>query len=392
MAQAPPVNPPIRVEYFGAERGFAIGMQAVTMLCVLRNTGAAPIAENTLRLRCYTLAGLDYTTGETWPVLPSIGAGQTVAYRWVLVPAANGGPLIASALITENKPINVAAPGPANDFAANFAPQAVLNVIPRLAAEPKLDPPNVPPGAAPQAVASEDSAWLGNERVGVRIVAAGNREPILLLGGKFGADWKLLALSASLFSVLSGEPGQIPWRQTFHWSDSRPASTHAGAALTLRGALGTQWRGEVTLQTQSGTAAIQGTFRLTARRLMRLYDCQIPRLIARDAAKPLPGAANGTPNAFSDLPAVLPENARIAAARTGPFTFGIAWPGNFAYANWTAQKNPAVPLTDFPLLGAAWRSGPGTLMQPGETIEIPFRLFAFAPSETLRDALRFLEN
>lgn len=360
------------------------------MLCLLKNTGAAPSVENTLRLRCYTLAGLDYTTGETWPVLPAIGAGQTLAYRWVLVPSANSGPLVASALLTENKPANPIASGPKMPAPASFAPQAILTVIPRLEAELKLDPPSLQNKAAPQAIAGDNSAWIGNERIGLRIVAAGNREPILLLGGKSSAEWKPLALSAALFSVLSGEPGQIPWRQTFHWRDSRLTSNATTAALTLSGVLGTQWRGEIILQTQSGTAAIQGVLRLTSRRLMRLYDFQLPRLLARDAARPLPGAANGTPFDLSALPAVLPEAARIAAAKNGAFTFGIAWPKNFAYANWTAEKNPVVPLTDFPLLGAAWRSGQGTLMQPGETIEVSFRLFAYAPSETLRDALRFL--
>ena len=203
---------------------------------------------------------------------------------------------------------------------------------------------------------------------------------------------KPLALSVPLFTVLSGEPGQIPWRQTFHWNDSRPASDHETAALTLRGTLGTQWRGEITLRTQAGTAAIQGILRLTARRLMRLYDFRLPRLLARDAAKPLPGAANGTAIEAPNLPAVLPETARISAAMTAPFSFGIVWSKTFPYAQWTAEKTPAVSVGDFPLLGAAWRSERGTLMQPGETVEVPFRLFAYAPSETLRDALRFLIN
>ena len=384
------------MEYFGAERGVAVGTQAVTMLCIVRNTGAAPIAENTLRLRCYTLAGLDYTTGETWPLLPALGAGQARAYRWVLVPSAPRGPLIASALLTANRPAVFAARGPKRtpaDAPANFDPQAILNVIPRLDEEPKLNPPDPKNSAAPQALAGEESAWVGNERVGLRVIAAeGNREPVLLLCGKNGAGWRLLALSATLFAVTSGEPGQIPWRQTFHWSDSRPASTAEAATLTLRGSLGTQWRGEITLQTQSGTAAIQGVFRLTARRLMRLYDLRLPRLLARDAAQPMPGAANGTPLEMPDAPAVLPAAARIGAAKTEAFTFGLAWSKTFPYANWTAERSPAVSLTDFLILGAEWRDARGTLMQPGETIEVPFRLFAFAPSDTLRDALRFLIN
>ena len=43
------------------------------------------------------------------------------------------------------------------------------------------------------------------------------------------------------------------------------------------------------------------------------------------------------------------------------------------------------------LLGIEWE-GPdaGSVIQPGATVEIPFRLFAFGPSDTLKDALRFI--
>ncbi len=393
----PKTAPQIRVEYFGAERGAAIGTQAVTLLCIVRNTGAVALPEKTLRLRCYTLSGLDYTTGETWPALPAIGAGQALAYRWVLAPSARTGTLIAAALLTENRPTEsrTGSPPPnvkqALETFANFAPQVAIRVIPRRETALELDPPNATANVAPQSVAGTDSAWLGNERVGLRVVAGQrNREPILLLGGRNGGDWKPLAVSAALFSALSGEPGQTPWRQTFHWMDALASSTRSAATLTLRGALGTQWRGEVIFKTESGTAAIAGTLRLTARRRMRLYDLQTPQLLDCDAAKSFPGAANGTPVFLPDAPAVLPEAAQVEAVHSGAFTFGIAQAKTFSYANWTAEKFPAQTLTDFPILGAAWRNPRGTLLLPGETLEVPFRLFAFAPSETLRDALRFL--
>src|SRR5450631_3166121 len=43
--------PDIRVDYFGAEKGYAVGSNAVTMLCVLRNVGRAALPEGTLRVR-----------------------------------------------------------------------------------------------------------------------------------------------------------------------------------------------------------------------------------------------------------------------------------------------------------------------------------------------------
>ena len=393
----PAVAPQVQIVYFGAERGFVVGTQPVTLLCVARNTGAVPILENALRLRCYTLAGLDYTTGETWPALPALAPGQTIAYRWTLTPAAQSGPLIAAALLTGNNARPLSGRGPkaasAESSATEITPQAVLSVIPRFPSEPKLDAPNLALAAPPLSQAAEASAWVGNDRIGARLLASANREPVLLLGGRNGADWKVVAVSAPLFSVCSGEEGQIPWRQTFRWDDSRAYSEKETATLTLRGSLGTQWRGEIVLQARSGTAVMQGVLRLTARRLMRLRELAAPRLLARDAAKPMSGLPNGTVIDFLDKPVVLPASERIAAALVAPFVVGLTWPKSFAYANWTAAPDSAASLSEFPILGTTWRGGErGTLMQPGETIEVPFRLFAYAPSETLRDALRFLMN
>jgi hypothetical protein len=43
-----------------------------------------------------------------------------------------------------------------------------------------------------------------------------------------------------------------------------------------------------------------------------------------------------------------------------------------------------------PLPGAQWDDARGTVILPGAAVEIPFRLFASGPSDTLRDALRFV--
>src|SRR5437763_15755646 len=43
-ANAPAVSAPdVRVEYFGAERGYAVGMDSVLLLCVVRNAGSASL-------------------------------------------------------------------------------------------------------------------------------------------------------------------------------------------------------------------------------------------------------------------------------------------------------------------------------------------------------------
>src|SRR5690349_17333380 len=60
---APP-SPQLRVEFLGPEKGFAIGSQSVSILCVIRNVGAGTLPENTARVRCYPLTGLDFMGGQ----------------------------------------------------------------------------------------------------------------------------------------------------------------------------------------------------------------------------------------------------------------------------------------------------------------------------------------
>jgi len=91
-APMPPAsNPPmpeLRVEYLGAEKGYAVGTKDFTLLCVVRNVGMAPLPDKTLRLRCYTLVGLDYTSGELTPLVPALAPNQALAFRWRLTPSA----------------------------------------------------------------------------------------------------------------------------------------------------------------------------------------------------------------------------------------------------------------------------------------------------------------
>ena len=80
----PPSEPDLQVEFLGSEKGYAVGGQSVAILCVIRNAGTGALPENTARVRCYPLAGLDFLEGQLWPNLPALNAGQAVAYRWRL--------------------------------------------------------------------------------------------------------------------------------------------------------------------------------------------------------------------------------------------------------------------------------------------------------------------
>ena len=82
--QPPAAGPDLRVEFLGAEKGFAVGTQSVTILCVIRNIGSVALPENSARVRCYPLTGMDFMDGQLWPVIPVLSPNQAVAFRWRL--------------------------------------------------------------------------------------------------------------------------------------------------------------------------------------------------------------------------------------------------------------------------------------------------------------------
>jgi hypothetical protein len=390
-----PPAPEVRVEFFGPERGYTVGSQSVTLLCVVRNVGAAPLPENALRLRCLAMAGLEYTTGDTRPTLPALAQNQAAAFRWRLSPTNGQGPMVAAALL-ENVTM---AGGPAADGGPNTtlfvaipaASRASLTVIPRLSGLSRAGSMTLPPGAAPRAVATEDDAWLVNDRVQVRVIAGERRFPVLLLAVKEGAGWKTVATSVPCAEVMAGEDGQLPWWETFRWRESRPRNEKTGATLTLVGDIGKRWRAELILESKPGTAAIDGRLRLIPLRTLRFYGVRLPRLlpVGDDTNSSL--KADGSPLSVVQNEPILPEGARVGAARSNGVTFGIAWPATPPLADWKWNRLPLSDTNLLSVLGAEW-DGPdsGGIIQPGATVDFTFRLFAFGPSDSLKDALRFM--
>ncbi|HZO90911.1 MAG TPA: hypothetical protein VFB38_21480 [Chthonomonadaceae bacterium] len=414
---APPPAPNIHIEFFGAERGYAVGTESVVFLCVVRNVGTAPLPENALRLRLFPAAGLDYTSGDTMPGLPALAPNQAVAFRWRLQPSDATGPLVAAVLFEPGAPSAEPTRGPAPPSSAGIAPsapqgvigvaqvtappasapsppvpmpvpRAVLTVVPRFASGPRVM------GASdrlPAARVQSGRAWVGNDRVGVQVVAAEGRLPVLLLAGKEGQDWRALSTGVPLIQVQSGEEGQTPWWETFRWRNWQVTGDKDSATLILQGTLGARWRAEVHLTAQSNTAAINGRLRLIPLRTMRLYGVRLPRLLAdNEAANGAPPKADGTGVAVASETSLLPETARIAASHVGTMTFGLTWPSALPLSGWRAAPLPTGDAERLRVLGVQLEGDPqGALFTRGTPVEFTFRLFAFAPSFTLRDASRF---
>jgi len=389
------------VEYLGPARGYAIGTGDVDIVCVVRNEGNNPLPDRRLRLRCYILSGLDYTTGETMPLLPALAPGQAVAFHWRLTPTDSSSPLAVAAILTDVAPQTPgtappasgagkgpSAPLPEEAGASLALPQrAYVAVVPRLGALPSTGGPDP---THPVANASSERAWIGNDRVAVRFLAARSHLPVLLLAAKQGTQWREVAIGVPLARILSGEDGQRPWWETFRWQGARVRNDKAVAVLTLTGMVGSRWRAELILQSGKDTCVMQGRLRLTPLLAMRLQGVALPCLMAAGAP---PGAlinTSGIPVPVAADTSPLPDGQRVAAALRDRIAFGLAWPSTAPLPGWRWARLPDSPVA--PVLGAQWETdeGRGELVSRGETIEFPFHLFAFTPSDTVKDATRFL--
>lgn len=394
----------IRVVFLGAENGYAVGSQHVRMLCVIKNEGSTSLPEKRVRLRCYTLAGLDYLDGELWPYLPALAPGQSVSIRWNLAPTDKSGLLAMAVLIdTPDKPLagenQISFKGPrttelsgAREVNLSIPPQAVMVSIPHLTSEPHMLSGISASNPTPHASVSGSRAWLGNDRVGIQILASNNRQPLLALAGRQGAEWKLAATASSLFQVRYGEDGQNPWWASFRWRSSQVRESKDVASLTLTGTVGEGINAEYTLEAHRDTGAIEGRLRITPLKNLRCFSVELPRLLAETNGRAFAPKADGLPRLLPDETQPLSEEERIAAIHNEATTFGLTWTGNSPLSGWKSTHLPTGDWEHAPLLGGRWNSEEqGDILLAGATVEFRFRLFVISPSETVRDALRFLQ-
>jgi hypothetical protein len=383
--------PQVRVEYFGTERGYTIGRSDIVLLCILRNIGTNPLPEKALRLHCYAIAGLDYTQGDMDPGVPPLAPNQAAAFRWRLTPSESRQALIAAAQVESDTPPAAIAGRPMAD------PPVTLTVVPRFDAPPRFGAPIVGADLTPQAGTARGEAWLASNRIALRFLASDRDEPILLLAAKPAAAWQMVTTGMPLARVRSCEDGQLPWCETFRWRRTRAYVDKDRAMLTLIGNIGTRWSAELTFEAHHDTCVIEGRLRLTARRTLRCYSVSLPCLLAAEE-NPNGGVttprADGSPMLLPESdPSPLPDDARVLAARQSGITFGLTWPSNPPLAGWVWGRLPGPAVTG-PTLAATCsssdRTANGEVVLPGATLELPFRLFAFGPSDTIRDALRFM--
>ena len=396
----------VKVEFFGAEKGYAAGSGHVTLLCVLRNTGKEPLPASTLRVRCYALSGLDYTDGELTPLVPALSPGQAAAFRWHLAPTDRSNALVATALLMRavtparlaaQNPVvvnpNPAETDPALDQPAPV-PHAFLSVIPHISSPAAATAP--PSGfAGPASVYTSTHAKIGNDRVSLRLQLAAGRAPVGFLAGKAGTAWQTAGVVFPLFSILAAGDGQKPWQRAFKWSTTDSHTDADASQLVLTGNCGDDWEAQITLETRKDTGAINGRLRLKARRTSRLFAVQLPRITApTDSAKPAPPAdGNGIVLTVDPDAADASAMEGAAAVHRGMLTSGISWTPRSPVTDWLATKLPAGDTEHAVQLGVGWGASAdsrGEVFLPGGLVEFAFRLFCASPSLTVRDAERFI--
>jgi hypothetical protein len=401
-------KPDLRVEYFGAERGYSVGTDNVSVLCILRNVGTAPLPANSVRLYCYPLVGLDYTSGEIKPVLPELAPGQSVAFRWQLAPGNGQSKLLTAVMLQSNTPTSVpvpdpvpnsgggpqavgAAPPPDAAPAPSDLPRALLAVIPHFASPPNLG--NIRAGSAfgPLSVARPGEAWLANDRVSLHVRSAVGEDAVLSLAAKEGADWRVLATVNSLVEILSSEDGQKAWWHRFQWQRTFARANRDDGTLILTGTEGARWSVEFIATTHRDTGVVDGKILLTARQTTRLFGIRLPgMLVQTDPPGGGLGRADGRSIALPSEDPAVPDAPRIVAAHRGGVTFGLAWPSRMPMEGWTTEALANGNTSLVASLGGVWNSlDRGDLILAGTTVEIPFRFFAYAPSDTVHDAQRF---
>jgi hypothetical protein len=396
--------PDLRVEFFGAERGYSVGAENVPVLCILRNAGTAMLPANSVRLYCYPLVGLDYTSGEIKPSIPELAPGQSVAFRWQLAPGSGQGRLLTAVMLQSNTAVGTPIPGRKGVVAAPAAlvppqgapvpsglPRAVLAAIPHFSSQPALGSIRAGTATGPVAVAHNGEVWLANDRVSLHVRAAAGEEAVLSLAAKEGVNWRVLATANSLFEVLSSEDGQKAWWQRFQWQETAAHANRDAGLMTLSGSVGERWGVAFVVAARRDTGVMEGRIRLTARRNTRLFGVRLPGLLMQtDTPGGGLGRADGRAIALPLEDASVPEGPRLVAAHRGGVTFGLAWPAHAPLEGWTTEAllhgNSSLAMS----LDGSW-TGPdcGDLILAGATIEFPFRFFAFAPSDTVHDAQRF---
>lgn len=392
--QATPAVSRVHILYFGADGGVSAGQGDVHFTCVVRNDGALPLPEGAAHVRCFTISGLDYTSGDMRPALPEMRAGEAVAIHWRLAPTDTVTPLAAGVVLLPNNVEAASATQRADSQPAtqqaNVGPDYAVAVVPRVARLESLDMPATLHPGAPWARTAEGIGAVGNDRVRVEAVLSRTGSPILIESSRAvpTGPWIDTAVIFPVLLVRSAVPGARSWDKDFRCTGLHAEMPTEAGTLKLEGAVGDGWTALVTLTAQKDTCAIAGSVRVTARwsehvSSMELFGVSVPE------HTPVPGEI-GVPVEVNLKPPAFGADACVDATNVDGITTGFAWPGESPLPQWQWQRRELDGADGESHLAVRWTPpGPSADVAAGATLSLNFRLFALVGSTDVHDALRF---
>lgn len=358
-SQEPAEMPVLVIESFRPARAYVADMNAFTLASTIRNVGKSPLPADSARGRLISLAGLDLTGGDTLPKLPELASGAAVSYKWQVTPSRPDGPLAAS--------FTISAPG--------------QPVIVRALSIPRLESPPPPESSnaakVPTAVSESGITTLENDRIRVRIVNDISRDPILLFSIRTSGGWRQAGASVPLVEVQSAEPGQRSWWEQLNVEEARVTQSPADAAIHLTGKIGLKWQVELELKLRAGSGALDAEVIFAALRPVRTSGIRVLPLLAGEGS--FGAASTETLESTPGGPAVH------RAVRWGEITVGTVRRAASPFVDWQAVNVPIPEGTDYRLLATEWIPGPD-LVNVGQIIRLKSRIFALAPSVSVREA------
>lgn len=350
---------------FAPTRAYATGLGTLTLVGTVRNEGAAALPAETVMLRMYALAGLEYLEGATTVRLPAMEPGTSNTYRWKVQPSAEDAPLVA-ALVLERQ---------------GHVPQIRVLPIQHFAQAPSAFGNGAPAKPEPTARASSSSGWLDNGKVRLRAVQTDSEVAGAFLWSKTPGGWRQTGVALPLAEVFSAEGAQDPWWELLKTKRFVATSSPKRATLSLSGLVGVRWRASVDLALNAGSSVVDASLTLSPRRPMKLFGLRASRFHA--------GEGSFGPSS-SERIGPEPVGAGLASAlRWGAITTGMTWPAAPPFDGWTQTLLPTPDGAGHTVIGVEYRSGPGpVLLEAGATVKLRWRIYAISPSAGVGDALK----
>jgi hypothetical protein len=382
---------PLQIVSFAQDQPYTVGSSRITVVGCLQNASSSAVPAGIFIARVYALAGMDYANADNISPVIALTPNASLSYRWLLQPTSSSGPLVAAMAIQ----------------GGNYRPVADAIPIYRFASTPFVNSSVI--SHAPIARVNGDTATIENQRLRAYLGTTDSGVSALFAACRIGAGWRTIGVSLPLAEVLSGEGGQIPWRELFRGESYHAYNTKQEAVLVVDGSFGLRWHARITLTLQNQSPLLRMTMRLTPLKPLKLSAIDFGGLKAGDSSFGSPSETLQPPSTASvsqssnaadsanPAAAAAPTSPStqtnagilgISAARWGDITVGVRWPECDSLSSWQSAplKNPD-GVTYYTIGGELKTSDAPVDIAPGQFLDFQTRIILVAPSKKVLDAI-----